>query len=59
MKISDSSIVNIRKELMRRQKLYRESARNHDDPEVVGFLRGKAAAMDDMIYLLERSVSDG
>lgn len=57
MHITNEAIINIRNELIRRQKIYEDSANNHnDDPKTNGFYRGKAAAMNDMFFLLERSI---
>ena len=57
MHITNEAITNIKKELVRRQKIYEDCANNYnDDPKTNGFYRGKAAAMDDMFFLLERSM---
>ena len=57
MHITNDAIIDMRRELARRQKIYQDSANNGKDTlEMICFFRGKAAAINDMIYLLERNV---
>ena len=57
MHITNDAIIDMRRELVRRQKIYQDSANNSEDTlETICFFRGKAAAINDMIYLLERNV---